>query len=104
MKNLIKMTFCLTAMFLVLSLHSYAQTGDEFITKLDIKCSFVNTPQINAANVPGQGVNLDWWLEIDVAYTTRSDFVGGKGANQLSKWIDDMSIEYEVLLQAGDKG
>ncbi len=97
MKNLKKLTFCLTAMFFVLSLHSYAQ-GDELITKVDIKCSFVNTPQINAANVQGLGTNLDWWLEIDVAYTMKSDFVGGKGANQLSKWIDDMSIEYEILL------
>ena len=97
MKHFNGLTLCLAGIFLVMALCSYGQTTNDIIPRVDIKCSFVNTPQINAANVQGLGTNLDWWLEIDVTYTTKSDFVG-KGADQLPKWIDDMSIEYEILL------
>lgn len=102
MKPFNKLTLCLSAIFLLLSLCSYGQSADELITKVDIKCNFVNTPQIVANNIQGLGTNLDWWLEIDVTYTMKSD-ITGKGSNTMSKWVDNMSIEYEILLPGANR-
>lgn len=102
MKTFDKLIFCLIAVFLVFSSYSYGQTGGDLIPSVDIKCNFVNTPQIVANNVQGLGTNLDWWLEIDVTYTMKSDVIG-KGVSQIPKWIDDMSIEYEILLPGTNK-
>jgi len=97
MKNFNKLSLCLISILLVLSLYSYGQSATDLIPSVDIKCDFVDTPNIFADNVQGFGMKPDRWLEIDVTYTMKSDFVG-KGSNQLPKWIDDMSIEYELLL------
>ncbi len=68
-----------------------------------MQCSFVNTPQINAANVTNLlSPKLDWWLEIDVSYKTLEK-ITGRGSNKKPEWLDDVTFKYEILLPGTDR-
>lgn len=69
-----------------------------------MNCSFVNTPQINAANVTNLlSGKLDWWLQIDVTYKT-AEKISGKGTNKRPEWLDNVTFKYEILLPGAEKG
>lgn len=101
----------LTSIFVLISvfhlacseLFAQANHKDSYFTDINITCTFENTPQINAANVAGLPVpKLDWWLQISVGYKTveKSE---GKGSNKRYAWLDDVTLQYEIILPSNDK-
>ncbi len=91
------------AVGILLSMIQTLSSQEQLFRDITIQCSFVNTPQINAANVTNLLTSkLDWWLQIDVAYKT-ADKSAGKGSNKRPEWLDDVTFKYEILLPGMDK-
>jgi hypothetical protein len=71
------------------------------IKDIEIKLKFVDSPQISAGNVSPYNDSKTKWLNIELIYTTEA--IKNKESGN-SEWLDDFSIQYEILVDSFFKG